>query len=151
MKPSTLQLMDGGFAKPPTSMKEINSSALTPSVGKRRSLNPRLQELIEAGLDPVDIRLLINSCLSALPVMLSELDTALAEGDCVKSARVAHRLVGSVGNVGLSELESVVRRLESCCRKSEYQDATSVLLLVDSVWQKAVLELMAAEVLLETF
>lgn len=104
-------------------------------------LNPWLQDMLEAGLDPMDVRMVIRSFLDTAPAILTEAQGHLERGDMKGSARAAHRLVGGAGNVGVSELETIARDLERTCEAGERAQAMGIFAAVRKEYEAAEKEL----------
>jgi HPt (histidine-containing phosphotransfer) domain-containing protein len=114
---------------------------MSKSFGGCEPLNPWLQEILEAGLDPIDVRMLIRSFLETAPAVLTEAQEYLERGDMKGTARAAHRLVGGAANVGVFELETVARELERTCEAGERAQAIRILASVSKEYAAAEKEL----------
>jgi len=104
-------------------------------------LNPWLQEMLDAGLDPTDVKMLIRSFLDTAPAVLTEAQEYLERGDMKGSARAAHRLVGGAANVGVFDLEAVARELERICEADERAQAIEIFASVSKEYAAAEKEL----------
>jgi HPt (histidine-containing phosphotransfer) domain-containing protein len=104
-------------------------------------LNPWLQEMLDAGLDPIDVKTLIRLFLDTAPAVLTEAQEYLERGDMKGTARAAHRLVGGAANVGVFELESVARELERTSEAGERAQAIGFFVSVSKEYAAAQKEL----------
>lgn len=64
---------------------------------------------------------LIESYLSNTAEDLPELDRALARGDVLKVASMAHRLKSAAATAGVMELSEAAARIEACYRKGAFE------------------------------
>jgi CheY-like chemotaxis protein len=92
----------------------------------------RLSELSDSGFSPKDLQELIDSFLETTPAMLRSLSTALRQNQLDVAARAAHMMRGSLGNLGMQELEARVNVLESHCREGESDSAQRLLTDVEA-------------------
>ena len=92
----------------------------------------RLRELSDSGFSPGDLQELIDSFLETTPAMLLSLSTALSQNQFDVAARTAHLMRGSLGNLGMQELEARVNLLESHCREGESDSAQRLLFGVEA-------------------
>ena len=104
-------------------------------------LNPWLQEMLDTGFDPTDVKMLIRLFLDTVPATLTEAQENLERGDMKGSARAAHRLVGGAANVGVLELETVARELERTCEAGERAQAIEIFASVSKAYASAGKEL----------
>lgn len=112
-------------------------------------LNPWLNELLEAGLEPDEVRAIIRSFLDTAPALLAEAEEHLDSGNMRDAGRAAHRLVGGSANVGLAKLEIVSRDLEHSCEDADARRAFGLLGAVRNVFEAGERELKVAIAALE--
>lgn len=89
------------LSEKPTASVEAKVSAMTATL-------ERAENLVELYLD---------STAQDLP----ELDRALARGDILKVASMAHRLKRAAAEAGVEELSEAAGRIESCYRKGAFE------------------------------
>jgi two-component system, sensor histidine kinase and response regulator len=86
-----------------------------------------IAELMESGLSEVDIRDLIDGFMEATPAMFSELSQDVRSLKLDLAARDAHRLRGSLGWIGLRNLEANLRAFEGHCKDGNRERVTELM------------------------
>ncbi len=96
-----------------TKSKAVRSE--TPAVASLNAKVSAMNDTLERTESLVDIY------LSATAQDLPELDRALARGDILKVASMAHRLKRAAADAGVEELSEAASRIESCYRKGAFE------------------------------
>ena len=123
--------MDGYLTKP-VRAEELASVVdrwimKSPSSGDAENIAARLAELAKSGFEPEDLRELIDGFLETTPAILRDLGAALGRQELEAAARAAHFVRGSLGNLGLLELEASLRQLEQHCKHCHLEEARELL------------------------
>ncbi len=129
--------MNGYLSKP------VRSEALAAEVGRwlppvisagntAQNMSSRLRELAESGFGPEDLRDLTSTFLDTTPTLLRQLAAAIGEAQFDRAARAAHKIRGSLGAIGMCDLEASVRTLESYCHAGDGAAARRLMAVVET-------------------
>jgi HPt (histidine-containing phosphotransfer) domain-containing protein len=70
---------------------------------------------------------LVRILLCTLPLQLTDIYTAVAQGDADALYRTAHKLKSGTGSIGALQLSELARRLEAMGRSGNLADVTPLL------------------------
>jgi HPt (histidine-containing phosphotransfer) domain-containing protein len=87
--------------------------------------------LCERLMDDQDLaRELVDAFLEDTPTQVEALLTAFAEGDLVKTERVAHRIKGAAGNLSACRLQQLTNTIELIAREGSRDEVARLVALV---------------------
>ena len=94
-------------------------------------ISARLHELIESGFGEEDLQDLIQTFLATTPPMLLQLADAIGKQQFDAARRTAHTIRGSLGSLGMRDLETRVRVLEDHCKRGDAAEACKLVAMVE--------------------